>query len=153
MNKVKPGQDKEHLRKESRDIIFKSGYYEDLSYDAQMIYIYLKDLFIENYEQDYPEQITDGFVKFKDFIEEYGEEMFDAFNVEGNYEETRFSMLNAIKELEDNKLITVVLLKDADNKPIILLYLQDINLSYKEKVLDSMLKEMFYNEYKKRKQH
>ncbi|HMA60150.1 MAG TPA: hypothetical protein VKN64_07640 [Halanaerobiales bacterium] len=153
MNKVKPGQDKEHLRKEYRDIIFKSGYYEDLSYDAQMIYIYLKDLFIENYEQDYPEQITDGFVKFKDFIEEYGEEMFDAFNVEGNYEETRFSMLNAIKELEDNKLITVVLLKDADNKPIILLYLQDINLSYKEKVLDSMLKEMFYNEYKKRKQH
>jgi len=153
MNKVRPGQDKEHLRKEYRDIIFKSGYYEDLSYDAQMIYIYLKDLFIENYEQDYPEQITDGFVKFKDFIEEYGEEMFDAFNVEGNYEETRFSMLNAIKELEDNKLITVVLLKDADNKPIILLYLQDINLSYKEKVLDSMLKEMFYNEYKKRKQH
>jgi len=153
MNKVRPGQDKEHLRKEYRDIIFKSGYYEDLSYDAQMIYIYLKDLFIENYEQDYPEQITDGFVKFKDFIEEYGEEMFDAFNVEGNYEETRFSMLNAIKELEDNKLITVVLIKDVDNKPIILIYLQDINLSYKEKVLDSMLKEMFYNEYKKRKQH
>ena len=153
MNKVRPGQDKEHLRKEYRDIIFKSGYYEDLSYDAQMIYIYLKDLFIENYEQDYSEQITDGFVKFKDFIEEYGEEMFDAFDVEGNYEESRFSMLNAIKELEDNKLITVVLIKDVDNKPIILIYLQDINLSYKEKVLDSMLKEMFYNEYKKRKQH
>ena len=153
MNKANQSQVKENLRKEYRDIIFRSGYYEDLSNDAQMIYIYLTDLFIEKYEHDYPAQITDGFVKFKDFIEEYGEEMFDAFNVEGNYEETRFSMLNAIKELEDNKLITVVLLKDADNKPIILLYLQDINLSYKEKVLDSMLKEMFYNEYKKRKQH
>src|SRR6056297_2850280 len=141
MNKIRPGQDKEDLRKEYRDIIFKSGYYEDLTYDAQMIYIYLTDLFIENYEQDYSEQITDGFVKFKDFIDEYGEAMFDAFDAEGNYEESRFSMLNAIKELEDNKLITVVLIKDVDNKPIILIYLKDINLSYKEKILGFMLKE------------
>ena len=74
-------------------------------------------------------------------------------NTDNNYKETKFSMLKAIKELEDNKLITVVLIKDADNKPIILIYIQDINLSYKEKVLDSMLKEMFYNEYSQRKQH
>ena len=153
MDKSNQSQAKENLRKDYRDIIFKSGYYEDLSYNAQMIYIYLTDIFLENYEQDYPEQITDGFVKFKDLIDEYGEEMFDAFDAEGDYEETRFSMLNAVKELEDNKLITVMLIKDADNKPMILIYLQDLNLSYKEKVLGCMLKEMYFNEFNKRKSH
>ena len=153
MDKDNQSQEKENLRKKYRDIIFKSGYYEDLSYNAQMIYIYLTDIFLENYEQDYPEQITDGFVKFKDLIDEYGEEMFDAFDAEGDYEETRHSMLNAIKEFEDNKLITVVLIKDADNKPMILIYLQDLNLSYKEKVLGCMLKEMYFNEFNKRKSH
>jgi len=153
MNKGRPGQDKEHIRKEYRDIIFKSGYYEDLSHGAQVIYIYLIDLFIENCDHEYKEQIKGGYVEFKDLIDEYGEELFDEFNTDNNYKETKFSMLKAIKELEDNKLITVVLIKDADNKPIILIYIQDINLSYKEKVLDSMLKEMFYNEYSQRKQH